>query len=121
VTVPAFSSLWSQEDTDTGHYRRYTVPRIESVLRKAGFAIEYSTYLFGILPPAILVQRSLPYRLGVRFNRASVEQQARAQHQAGGDRMGRLLIPLLDREVRQIRDGKRLRFGSSCLAVAQRL
>jgi SAM-dependent methyltransferase len=119
VTVPAFPFLWSQEDTDTGHYRRYTLRTIEAVLQKAGFAVEYSTYFFGCLPPAILLQRSLPYRLGIRFGRQSVEQQARAQHEAGGGIAGRILAPLFDREVLQIRKGERLSFGSSCLAVAR--
>jgi SAM-dependent methyltransferase len=99
VTVPAFPFLWSQEDTDTGHYRRYTLPAIEAVLRKAGFAVEYSTYFFGFLPPAIFLQRTLPYRLGIRFNRESVKQQARAQHEAGEGLAGRILAPIISGQV----------------------
>jgi hypothetical protein len=102
-----------------GHFRRYTLRTIEAILRKAGFAVEYPTYFFGLLPPAILLQRSLPYRLGIRFNRVSLEQQARAQHEATGGRAGNILAPIFDREVLRIRDGKRLHFGSSCLAVAR--
>jgi SAM-dependent methyltransferase len=119
LTVPAFSFLWSQEDSDTGHYRRYTSRAISKVLRKAGFAVEYSTYFFSCLPPAILVARSLPYRLGIRFDRMSVEQQARAQHRAGGGLLGQVMAPVFDYEVRRIRDGKRLSLGSSCLTVAR--
>jgi SAM-dependent methyltransferase len=119
LTVPAFPFLWSQEDIDAGHYRRYTLRTIEAVLRRAGFTVEYATYFFGLLPPAILLQRSLPHRLGIRFGKDSVEQQARAQHGAGQGALGRILAPILDREVQRIHDGKRLPFGSSCLAVAR--
>jgi SAM-dependent methyltransferase len=119
LTVPAFPFLWSQEDSDTGHYRRYTLRTIDEVLRKAGFAVEYSTYFFSFLPPAILAGRSLPYRLGIRFDRTSVEQQARAQHRAGTGVLRHIMAPVFDREVQRIREGKRLRFGSSCLAVAR--
>jgi SAM-dependent methyltransferase len=119
VTVPAFPFLWSQEDTDTGHYRRYTSRTIEAVLQQAGFAVEYPSYFFGCLLPAILLQRSLPYRLGIRFGRQYLEQQAHAQHEAGRDIAARILAPIFDREVLQITKGKRLSFGSSCLAVAR--
>jgi len=50
VTVPAFPFLWSQEDTDTGHYRRYTLPAIEAVLRKAGFAWSIRRISLGSCP-----------------------------------------------------------------------
>lgn len=46
VTVPAFQSLWSDEDVNAGHFRRYNLKSIVNLLKESGFEIEYSTYFF---------------------------------------------------------------------------
>jgi len=46
LTVPAFQWLWSNEDEHAGHFRRYTVSTLRSVLASAGFGIEYLSYFF---------------------------------------------------------------------------
>ncbi len=57
VTVPAFNWLWSGHDVFLEHYRRYTLPQLESVLRAAGLAIEVGCYFYGaILPLAATVR-----------------------------------------------------------------
>ncbi len=66
VTVPAFQWLWSQHDDFLEHRRRYTLPRIESVMRRAGLVIEGGRYLYGGLLPVAALTR-LPERWrGVR-------------------------------------------------------
>jgi SAM-dependent methyltransferase len=59
VTVPAFQSLWSGHDVFLGHYRRYRIPTLRSVLRKAGFRRISNYYLYGSLFPLVWGVRQL--------------------------------------------------------------
>ena len=38
ITVPAYNALWSAEDTDAGHYRRYTLDSMGKTLKAAGLS-----------------------------------------------------------------------------------
>jgi len=49
VTVPAYMFLWSEEDVEAGHFRRYTKTELIKILKGAGFTIEYSRYFFSML------------------------------------------------------------------------
>ena len=40
ITVPAYDSLWSQEDIDAGHFRRYTLSSMTKILNDSGFKID---------------------------------------------------------------------------------
>jgi hypothetical protein len=57
VTVPAFQSLFSQHDLQLKHLRRYDLAGLEAVLRRAGFEVVSSGYLFGSLLPARAIAR----------------------------------------------------------------
>lgn len=59
ITVPAFNSLWSGHDDYLGHYRRYKIPMLKSVLQKAGFHTTNSYYLYGGLFPMVWAARKL--------------------------------------------------------------
>jgi SAM-dependent methyltransferase len=118
VAVPALQSLWSQEDADVGHYRRYTTSSLRRLLESAGFEVEYLTYFFGCLPLPILVQRVLPYRLGIHISTSQAQQQKRSIH-AGGV-LQPILERLLARELGSFCSRRTIRLGSSCLAVAKR-
>lgn len=62
VTVPAFQWLWSGHDVFLEHYRRYTLPGLEAVLRSTGLRIDFGSYYYGaVLPIAAL------FRLGRRL------------------------------------------------------
>jgi hypothetical protein len=120
LTVPAFSWLWSQEDEDAGHFRRYSRDGIKRLLQNAGFQLEYRTALFFWLPPAIALFRTLPRLLrGPSSGGLSPEKQARDHHPPS------LLSPLLDflshQEQGMIRNSGSLPFGSSWMAVATRI
>lgn len=116
LTVPAYGFLWSGDDEHAGHYRRYTLGRLSRTLRRAGFAIDYASYLFALLPPVILLLRTLPYRLGIHRggNRRAREECARRD-----GIVSRTVRWTLRRELARIRRGKKLRLGSSCLVVAR--
>ena len=117
VTVPAFQSLWSYEDTHAGHFRRYRLKEIEKLLSKSGFEIEYATYFFSILPIPIFAFRTIPTLLGIRKS-PTLQLESKEHHQRQG-----LSKTLLDRvmswEVGLIRRKKKIPFGSSILLVAK--
>lgn len=55
ASVPAFQRLWSKHDEIHHHFRRYNRMQFDSMLKKAGFNIKYSTYFNTFLfLPAIL-------------------------------------------------------------------
>ena len=43
ITVPAFNVLWSNEDNDAGHFKRYSTTELIELLKKCGFSIIQST------------------------------------------------------------------------------
>jgi len=59
ITVPAFLSLWSGHDVYLGHYRRYRIPTLHSLLNKVGFEIGNISYLYGSIFPLVWAVRML--------------------------------------------------------------
>lgn len=57
VTVPAYQFLWSRHDEVNHHKRRYTASRLSSVLQRAGFTVQRTTYLNTFLFPLAAVER----------------------------------------------------------------
>jgi len=119
LTVPAYRLLWSRQDELVGHYRRYRLGQLERLLASTGFAVEQSTYLFAFLVPAILLLRTIPYRLGLA--RADRSETFTREHNAQRPLIGKFIGRLLDWECASVRGGRRIPCGSSCLVVARRL
>lgn len=117
VSVPALPALWSAEDRYAGHFRRYRERDLRQVLAASGFTVEWTSYLFAPLVPAVFLLRALPSRFGLR--RVQAERLAR-QHRAGSSPLGAGLARLLAREEQRLAAGGRVAVGTSCLAVAQR-
>jgi hypothetical protein len=119
ITVPSFNWLWSNEDKFAGHYRRYTLKSMKKVLEKAGYEIEYSTYIFSILPLPVMLFRCLPYWLGL----AKKSEDLNKNEQEHKERKG-ILSGLLNRiwnwEINKIKKSKRIFFGGSCFVVAKK-
>ncbi len=116
LTVPAFPCLWSADDDYAGHYRRYTRQSLARVLQKAGFRVEYSTYIFSLLPAPIFLFRALPSRLGRR--RQQDWQAYNQEHARRGGLVGWLLKRWFRLELALVGSGKALPFGGSCLVSA---
>jgi len=57
ITVPAFMFLWSGHDVFLEHRRRYTLGRIEAVLRAGGLGVERGCYFYGALFPLAAASR----------------------------------------------------------------
>lgn len=119
ITVPAFYVLWSNEDKDAGHYRRYTLNTLEDKLKLAGFTIEYATYIFCVLPAPIFLFRTITSRLG--FNKKSNDpEKHKHEHEAKKSVLQKILNKIWRYELRQISAGKKIPFGSSCFVVARK-
>lgn len=115
ITVPAFHVLWSNEDEDAGHFRRYTLKRLAAVLDNCGFKVVYSSYLFSFLPLPILLFRSLPSRLGLNNNASKMEKYSK-EHEAF--KLSSLLDTIMKWEETRVSHLKRIPIGGSCLVVA---
>ncbi|MDG1491254.1 MAG: class I SAM-dependent methyltransferase [Planctomycetota bacterium] len=113
ITVPAFGWLWSDEDRDAGHYRRYSRTGLARVMKEAGWETTWSSYLFSWLPAVQLPLRVIPSRLG--FYRGSSARAQQAQHSPG------ILAPLvagsLSWESSLFRRGAKIPFGGSIIGV----
>jgi len=92
LTVPAYQALWSHEDVDAGHFRRYSRQSLRTLLQDAGFEVEFLTGFFQFLPPAILAGRAIPYRLGAAKAGGQALRKMRAQHEVRRSLVSRPLV-----------------------------
>jgi hypothetical protein len=119
ISVPAYSFLWSNEDKDAGHYRRYTIETISDCLQKAGFAIQYKTYLFSPLPVPIFLSRSLPSKLG--FNKKSNDvNKHKNEHTTSKGFTKTIMNWFLNKELNKIKRKKKTSFGGSVFIIAEK-
>ena len=120
LTVPAYAWLWSREDEEAGHFRRYTRTSLAGVLERAGFRIEYSTYIFSVLPLGVLLGRVAPYRLGLQQRKTSDPRTAGRQHRTRTGLIARVLERIWAWELCRIRRRLGICIGGSCLMVARK-
>jgi hypothetical protein len=120
MTVPAYQTLWSDEDDDAGHFRRYTLTQIENRLIQAGFKIEYSTYIFSILPLPVFLLRSLPSRLGLYKGVDDMEAH-KAEHKQKSGVVDKVLKRIWSLELEKIRQGGKILTGGTCFVVARKV
>lgn len=116
VTVPTYQWLWSSDDAFAGHFRRYTLSSLVSAVVRAGFDVEFASYIFAALPLPIFLARTLPSRLQVR-DVATTHGGAR-EHLARF-RWRKLLEGIFAWERKAIELQRSIPFGSSCLLVAK--
>lgn len=119
LTVPAYQWLWSAED-ELGHHRRYTRRGLAALLSRAGFTVDYATYIFAPLPLPILLLRSLPTRLGLRRVQ-DLEREAETIAAELAPQPGlaeRAMTAMLRIEQRWIERGHTLPAGGSVLMAA---
>ena len=119
LTVPAYMSLWSEEDSLAGHFRRYTKKELTSKLISAGFRIEYASYFFSILPIAIFLFRTLPYRLGIK-HRIYQNSKYKDEHNTRKGLFGKILNCIWEMELNKIYNSKTIPFGASLFVIARK-
>ncbi|HEX7058279.1 MAG TPA: methyltransferase domain-containing protein [Solirubrobacterales bacterium] len=62
LTVPAYMWLWSAEDENLHHQRRYTRARLRQAVQRTGWEPQIATYFNTLLLPPIALARRLPRR-----------------------------------------------------------
>jgi len=112
ITVPSFSFLWSNEDKEAGHYRRYTKKDIINKLNKTGYKINYISYFFSYLVLPIFLFRTIPSLiLKNKKNNASKEHNKKS----------RIIDYFSNWELKKIAKEKSILFGSSILIEAEKI
>lgn len=84
LTVPAFPCLWSSEDDEAGHFRRYRFRQLQETARTAGFEILDENHFFSFLFLPVLVGRVAAERLKLlkrADKRSEQEKQAVMERQ----------------------------------------
>lgn len=119
ITVPAFNTLWSNEDIDAGHFRRYTLNELEGKLKTIGFSIEYSTYIFSVLTIVVFLFRTLPSKLGLNKNSNSFDKH-KNEHQSKKGLLEKALNWIWKVELNKIRKGEKIPLGGSCFVIARK-
>jgi ubiquinone/menaquinone biosynthesis C-methylase UbiE len=118
VTVPAFQFLWCDEDIYADHKRRYTVPSLAKELTTPGFELSYISYYFQFLLLPLFLLRTLPYKLS-RKNQQEEFCMDQTEH-LPSPMAKKVLDFFLDRELKALQRGNRLRFGTSVISVARK-
>jgi hypothetical protein len=93
ITVPAFKWLWSGHDVFLDHKRRYDVEQLERTVKRAGLALERSSYYFALILPIAAAMR-----LGENLTRRR-ELQPRSQLKKHGALVNRVLSTLCVAEL----------------------
>ena len=119
VAVPAYQALWSRDDIEGGHFRRYTLSSLAEKLQACGFNTEYQTYFFASLVLPLFLIRTIPTMLGRR--RTVSMAQTTTEHKRPKGTIGNWLERSFDKEERAIRMGRTVSFGTSCLIVARKI
>lgn len=111
--------LWSKEDDDAGHFRRYSLKELNNKLKIAGFSIEYSTYFFSVLLFPIFLFRSLPNKLGIN-SKSNDLKKLQSEHQQKNGILHTIMNKIWKFEESEIKKMKQLKFGGSCLVVGKK-
>ncbi len=122
VTVPAFMSLWSQNDALNRHQRRYTAPELDAKLAHHGFRVLRSSYnnffIFPLAASVILLRRGRaePELASPHFDEDAYQVEMEPTHPVVNSVLGEVgkLEATLLRHTR-------LPFGTSVIAIAERL
>ncbi len=115
VTVPAFTSLWSEHDEALHHHRRYTVPRLKDLFQRVGLAVDRVSYTVTTLFPAIWAYRQVSNLLPQR--RGDGEKQANLVHFS--EPVNAALLSLSRWETRLVHR-LNMPFGVSVVCVARK-
>ncbi len=120
ITVPAYDLLWSQEDIDAGHFRRYTISSITKILIDSGFKIEYSTYIFSILVVPIFLFRVFFKRLLHKKEKPKIHK-VKNDHEMKNIVLQKLFKKVFAFELFLIKKVIKIPFGGSCFIICKKV
>lgn len=117
ISVPAYKMLWSDEDDEAGHYRRYTVGSIKNLLVNNEFDVLYSSYFFSFLVMPLFLIRTIPSLFKIRKKSKTKVQNEHTQNKGI---IGKIMDSIWEWEIKRIANQKSIPFGTSCLIVAKK-
>jgi 2-polyprenyl-3-methyl-5-hydroxy-6-metoxy-1,4-benzoquinol methylase len=120
ITVPAFNFLWSNEDDDAGHFRRYSTTELNELLIKSGFSIIQSTYIFSILPLPVFLFRSIPSKLGLNKNSDELQKHQKEHKQQKGI-LNNIMQKIWKWELSRVNRNKKIPVGGSCFVIGKKV
>ncbi len=120
VTVPAFSSLWSEHDEALHHFRRYTTPHLKDVFQRAGLHVDKLSYTVTTLFAPIWVYRQISNLFSHKLlsgGQAKEEKKANLVNFSGP--VNQALLALSQWETRVVQS-RNLPFGVSVVCAAHK-
>ncbi|MCK7578227.1 MAG: class I SAM-dependent methyltransferase [Chromatiales bacterium] len=112
ITVPQHPWLWSRQDEDACHVRRYRVGELREKVSRAGFTVVFETSFVSLLLPAMLASRLTQPKTSSAEDRFS-ELRLPAP-------INRIFETTMDLERLLIRIGLRFPIGGSRLLIARK-
>jgi ubiquinone/menaquinone biosynthesis C-methylase UbiE len=121
LTVPAERQLWSTTDLIAHHQRRYEMEELKQKLVKSGFQIDYISECMQALHPLARMRPPAPVVIGEMSKADDLKLHKEIIHELK-------LLPVLNEiafrvlslEIKQIRNYKPMKRGTSIIAVARR-
>jgi SAM-dependent methyltransferase len=119
LTVPALDILWSTADIAYGHFRRYSKEKLSRQLKQVGFRVDYITYFFSALCLPLFLLKALPTRF--KLLNSTNMQSYQNEHQSMQPWIMAPFNAINGWELSQIKKGRSLFTGTSCLVVATKI
>lgn len=118
ITVPAYSFLWSVEDHQALHRRRYSLRKLKNFLEGQGFDVVYRSGFFRYLVWPIFFLRALPYRLS--FGLLGRQKKFNPSTHAPSPTVRRVMQWLSEKELALLRKKGSFLWGASLIVVGQK-
>ena len=79
ISLPAMTSLWSEMDDVSGHFRRYSTESANEMMTAAGFIRRQSEYMMISMVLPMYFLRARPYKMGRKMGKAKTIAAGAAQ------------------------------------------
>lgn len=111
IFVPAFQSLWGPNDDQSGHKRRYRIPRLRAAIEKANLMVERISYANIAMFIPIWLGRKILTMLG---------REEQAENRINHPAINRFLAKIFSSEAGWLKKHN-LPFGVSIICVVRKL
>lgn len=113
ITVPAFQWLWSQNDINNMHRRRYSLKQLNKLAEKAGFKVEYiSYYNFWLFLPIVIMR--------VLTKIFQVDKHSSIEYGSGKSVLNGFLYRIFSSEGKRISSHRSFPFGVSVIMLVMK-
>lgn len=113
ITVPAYQWMWSQNDINNMHCRRYSRKQLVNLAKKVGFSVNYvSYYNFWLFVPIVIV-RFITKIL-------NIDKHSSIEYNSGSGLINELLYRIFASEKKRIEMRKKFPFGVSLIMIVNK-